>query len=858
MIKVDNKKTIRHIADTSFRANRMRNLFAIVAICLTTILFCGVFTIVSSLLATVEESTMRQVGTSAHGGFKYLTAEEYEKLSRHSDIKEISYSVILGIAENEELVKRQTEIRYANDELEAQMSFAMPTTGRMPQEEDEIATDTLVLEKLGVPANLGETVTIKYSVAGEEYTENFTLVGFWDGDIIASVSQVWLSRTYVEEILSRYGLQHDGFRQQNDSCQYNDLCQHMENVEAYVGSINADVNFRNAWNIESKLIKVITESGYSLDDIEYGVNWAYEDGSSMDVGTILGAVLIVTIIIFSGYLMISNIFLISVTKDVRFYGLLKTIGTTGKQIKVLIRRQAMRIFLIGISIGLLLGSLAGGMLTPMILGILNTNVIKVSIKWWVFLFAAEFAWMTVFISIRKASKIAAGVSPMEALRTSDATDRRKKKQKTGQKISLWKMAWDNVWRNRKKSIFVIISLSLSLIILNGAYTMADSFDMEAYLSQMISHDFVLGDVSCFNVYAQYTNQDTISPRFLEELSAKSGIESMEKIYFAGDTCALDEHWADMAERAEKELQIDSTWLSHMREEIESGTAVYHVYGIDDAVWEDFTVWQGEINPEKLHSGNYAVVSPYDTEGKLSAYEVGDTIDVFSEDGESRSCEIIAIASIPYNISIQHSHPVDINIYLASDVFLEQVAQKCPMLITLDVEDSAVDAMEQYLSDYCRTGNPSMQYTSRALYADEYKATQSTYKMVGVVAGILLALIGIANFANTSITSIIARKHEFAVLESIGMTAKQQRKILMLEGLNYMLLTFGFTWTLGTVLGKLGLMMLLSESEYFVINFTILPSVICMPMFLLLVVAIPLLSRKYANGGSVVERLRVTE
>lgn len=858
MIRVDNKKTIRHIADTSFRADRMRNLFAIVAISLTTILFCGLFTIVSSLLTAMEESTMRQVGTSAHGGFKYLTMEQYENLSRHPDIKEISYSVVLGIAENEELVKRPTEIRYANDELEAQMNFSMPTTGRLPEAENEIATDTLILERLGVPAQLGENVTLKYSVAGEEYTESFTLVGFWDGDIIMSASQVWLSRAYVEDILRRYGLQHDDLSLQNDLSQYVDLSQQYESVEAYVGSISADVNFSNSWNIESKLIKVITESGYSVDDISYGVNWAYEGGSTMDAGTIFGAVLIVTIIILSGYLMISNIFLISVSKDVRFYGLLKTIGTTGKQIKVLIRRQAMRICFIGIPIGLVLGSLVGGMLTPMILGILNTNVIKVSIKWWVFLFAAVFALMTVFISIRKASKIAARVSPMEALRTNDVTDNRKKKQKKGQKISLRKMAWENVWRNRKKAIFVTISLSLSLIILNGAYTMANSFDMDEYLSQKISHDFVLGDVAYFNVHAQYMSQETISDSFLEELSAQSGIKSLEKIYFAEDTCALDEHWADMAERAEAELHIDSSWLSYMQEEIDSGYGTYHVYGIDDAAWEDFTVWQGEINTEKMHSGDYAVVSPYDSEGKLSAYEVGDTIEVFSADGESRSCEIIAIASIPYNISIRHSHPVDINVYLSSDVFLEQVAQKCPMLVTLDVEDSAVDEMEQFLADYCETGNPSMQYASRAVYAAEYKTTQSTYKMVGIVAGVLLALIGIANFANTSITSIMARKHEFAVLESIGMTVKQQRTILILEGLSYMLLTLGFTWTAGTVLGSFGLKLLLGGSTYFIVNFTILPSVVCVPVFLFLAVAIPLLSRKYVNGGSVVERLRVAE
>ena len=47
------------------------------------------------------------------------------------------------------------------------------------------------------------------------------------------------------------------------------------------------------------------------------------------------------LIVLTGYLIIYNIFQISVMKDIRFYGLLKTIGTTGKQIKKIIRRQAL-------------------------------------------------------------------------------------------------------------------------------------------------------------------------------------------------------------------------------------------------------------------------------------------------------------------------------------------------------------------------------------------------------------------------------------------------------------------------------------------------------------------------------------
>lgn len=56
---------------------------------------------------------------------------------------------------------------------------------------------------------------------------------------------------------------------------------------------------------------------------------------------------------------------------------------------------------------------------------------------------------------------------------------------------------------------------------------------------------------------------------------------------------LDQHWDNMAERAATELGIQGEWLKYLQEEIESGNAVYHVYGLDDAVWEDLTVWEGD-------------------------------------------------------------------------------------------------------------------------------------------------------------------------------------------------------------------------------------------------------------------------
>ena len=97
---------------------------------------------------------------------------------------------------------------------------------------------------------------------------------------------------------------------------------------------------------------------------------------------------------FTGYLIIYNVFQISVTNDIRFYGLLKTIGTTGRQIKALLRQQALLLSCIGIPIGLVLGWMVGGLLAPMVIQRLDGVVSTVSVHPLIFVGSALFALFT--------------------------------------------------------------------------------------------------------------------------------------------------------------------------------------------------------------------------------------------------------------------------------------------------------------------------------------------------------------------------------------------------------------------------------------------------------------------------------
>ena len=70
---------IKTLSRRSFKNNRRRNLVAILAIVLTTMMFTTLFTLAQSLGRNMTEMYLRQSGTTAHTSTKSITDEEIEK-----------------------------------------------------------------------------------------------------------------------------------------------------------------------------------------------------------------------------------------------------------------------------------------------------------------------------------------------------------------------------------------------------------------------------------------------------------------------------------------------------------------------------------------------------------------------------------------------------------------------------------------------------------------------------------------------------------------------------------------------------------------------------------------------------------
>lgn len=177
-MNVSNHSCIRRLSIRTLMANRTRNLVAVLAIALTALLFTSLFTIALSINEGIQQNNFRQAGGWSHGTFKYMTEEQCEALESDPLIQAYGVRRFLGMPTDIPFNKSHVEIGYS-DANQAHWSYCDSVDGRLPQEgTNEAATDTHVLELLGIEPEIGVQFTITFDVDGHETTQTFTLCGW--------------------------------------------------------------------------------------------------------------------------------------------------------------------------------------------------------------------------------------------------------------------------------------------------------------------------------------------------------------------------------------------------------------------------------------------------------------------------------------------------------------------------------------------------------------------------------------------------------------------------------------------------------------------------------------------------------
>lgn len=692
------KSMIRTLTNRSFKANKTRNLVAIFAIVLTTVMFTSLFVLSQSMVENLRNMNFQQAGYNSHLSSGIMTDADVEKITTHEAVRDFGKSIVVGIAENKELTGRQVEIRYA-DENYARSSFSYPTEGTMPVQENEIALDTITLDKMGLPYELGQKITLQWrkDLNGEEITTSiFTLSGYWNGNSAAMASMAWVSEAFVQS-----------------QCAGIDQVEQLANGQV-LGTVMLHIDLYSDSNLEGAAEQILADTG--LSNVSLSPNAAYDSTMNQNINREVLPMAICMVLVFaSGYLIIYNIFQISVASDIRFYGRLKTLGTTKRQLKKMIYGQANRLSLIGIPIGLVIGYLLGAVLVPvMITG--TTGEAKTAVNPYIFIGSALFAYLTVLISCMKPAKIAGKVSPMEALRYTDAgtNSKRKTKKSTGG-ASIPKMALANLGRNKKRTITVICSLTLGLVLLSCVYAKNASFDIDKYMSQTVISDFEVEDSSISSTFGTYNPYGTtISPELVQNIEGLSGLEATGRLY--------------------------SQVFTH------------------------------KIGASALEN----IQTYYNADDRLTYIEATD-------------------AGLAESTLIEH-------------------------------------------------------------YQEQTRANT----VMGFAISLIIAFVGILNFVNSMVTAIVSRQKEFAMIQSIGMTKRQLRRMLIDEGLYYAGSTLLAAYVLGTVAVAVGVRMMVAGDWTATFHFTLLPLGICTPILIAFAIVIPYICFKNLEKQSIVERLRATD
>ncbi len=837
-IKNNNNKIIRKITLRSIKTNKLRNIVAILAICMTTFMITAIFSLGYSVYKGYPIMNNRQQGTTASISLNYPTDEQIEAINSLEFVESSGILIKAGRVDNKELEQIGGGIDlvyYDKNNYEKQYVPCIDEiVGSYPTERKEIMLPKNTARILGLEnPQIGDKIALDVKLSGEVYPEEFIISGvFNDFNSSEKYGTILVSESFTDS----YGL---------------------TNENKGVLQITLKQKYKGSKDVPTQLENAVTLNGGQLFKYNYDLN---SDASGVKLVMITVSLILVGFVIACGFLLIYNIMQISVIRDINFYGLIKTIGASPKQIKQIVKYQTYYLSIIGISIGLILGSLVSNVIVPMFTATLYTYNSSTSLfpeisafNPWVYLFTITFSFLCVVISCRKPAKIAGSISPIEAEKYTGIKKKKVKKARNSTNGSkIYKMAWYNIFNVKSKAILVMASLFMGVITFLLIRTFLGSMTVENYLNAYTFSDFTLYNSALNNTSVE----DKLTAEVIDEITRLDGVDSY--------TVTRDGYVNVEPNDATKQAYYNRYETFNYTEE--ETTEVYKLYedNYKKALYPIVTLEDEYIqkvydkNPifdiEGYRNGEVALVADYygiDFDGTQ-------TIKMISKDeinGEIVEKEI-RVQSVKDRALFSNLGSTfgAFDICVNNEVFDEIASDVMYSKINIDCDPDQEVALKKELIKMSSEYNLSVD--SRSDIGLFFTQSMTTYNVIGSTFCITLILIGIVNFINVIITSINARNREFALMESIGMTKKQIIKLVTYEGLYYTGITCGLLLTLGSIIINYMAKWSLIVIDYGVYYYPLKELIFVVSIIFLVCLITPFITYKQLSKDSITDRIRV--
>ena len=708
----DTSAITKKLAKKSLQSEKRRNLMVVIAVALAAFLIC--FTgIVSTSLTQMQRN---QVVDTYEAVWLGVEENDIETLKGLPEFERVGGYYMLG----EELSEQGYHASYVYNDAEMmeigrdQMKLL---EGNLPQKANEVVVSEYFLSTYGNNAKIGDTVTLDT----ESFHGDYVVTGIMDSvnEKEANTCAIILSKAALTEWK---GFDPAGYR--------------------------AYVHFKNSDQLGEELItsycREIAEE-YQLPNPSMNNKYFAYASKSFDFLPIFGVIVIVLI---GGYIVIQSIFRISINDKIRSYGQLRTIGATPKQIKRIVKREGRKLGSIGILIGTVLGVCCGFLLFSK-----GFNAVSYAVMVSLTLISG---WIMVSISIRKPVKIAAGISPIEAVRfTPVQKDIRSRKKNI--KLNPVSMGIANFKRDRKKIVAIVASLSLGGILL------------------MVVSSIVL--VRSSEQIARLYFPDSDYKIYLQDLS--------EEMLVKGNP--LNE------ELKQEVLSVDGvTDIIVARQSLHTSikTDANQNSGICDTLTDqNYAMVEAALTEGTMPTDSHSIVIHDQIVAYFEDMGVGSTVEFSSIDGKQSIpvtiSGVFSTSKMPVIFGHGRAHTDGSVFFAPKDLFYELY----PEITTFDYSWSIVSNPKKAETVKAELKNIVAEHSNLALdeidtaIAAEKSQNSAAFGSMQVLSW-LVFLFGVINLINTTLSNQMSRKQENSVLRSIGLTQKQLCKMNICEGLCY--------------------------------------------------------------------------
>ena len=824
-MNVFNKVTLQ-----SLKKNKTRTIVTIIGIILSAAMICAVTTFASSIYNYALDNAI-YVDGDWHGSAEDMSLETYEMIKNESKVSNHVFAQQLGYAKIEGCINENKPYLFVLGASEG-FSNMMPvhiTSGKYPTSSSEILIPDHLYENGGVELNIGDTIELAlgkrmldgYSMgqytpyyvydennetipSGEklvvEETRSYTVVGFYERPSFENFTAPGYTALTIAD--------------KDTNAQYNYSVWFKMNKAKEVYSFIEDNQLTGRTNSS-----VLRYSGISR----------YEGFNTMIISL---ATIVIGLIMFGSIALIYNAFSISVAERTKQFGLLSSVGATKKQLRRMVISEALMVSAVGIPLGILAG--VGGIgITLIFVGNKFQALVgypiplKLSVSTLSLVIAVVIALLTVLISAIVPSKRATKVSAIEAIRQSKDINAKIKKVRTSKLIykifGLPGMLANKYYkRSRKKYRATVLSLFMSVVLFVSAAAFTNA------LTESVSDSF--GSVGYDILIYGYENEfiKATTDDLLNELKNDKGVNQVaytqgSSFFVALPSDEVSKDFLDYYTKAEhlavsqvKDVGVYTNFkfvddeayrellkTYKLNEEEYFNPNAPKAVAVDGRVifdsvlgkYTNYNVLKSEdaditITIQREFEGYYLDREIVDEDGNfLYVFEnmknPGDSMTLTKEEAyEEKSAEIgkiiyDALFYLDVNSRLALIYPMSLrDSVLSAEILLDSGYN---YYITTDTHVETMSAVDETLSDL---GLAKLRVHDIAAQEEENRNIVTIIQVFAYGFIVLISLIAAANVFNTISTNIALRRREFAMLKSVGMTAKGFNRMMNFECILY--------------------------------------------------------------------------